>query len=287
MGFDPGEYERLFDDQRVLLRAAAGEPPGGEVASAREDQFRYSRRLSVGLQLVRWKESHRWPETPVERSHARDLPSALVTTEIRTWVSATRSGRLERDLLGFAFTTAQARESWERIGRPAMFEGPSHPQGIAPGGTDRHHIGYLSLTREELFEFPTDPELIYERLRAARPGKPAAATVFQQLRGSIEIRERPELRDGIYHAFALVPGVQIGTRAEDAIGRPGTAVHFVRDDQDTDREQQLILDAHSYELLGERCVIVDRTTGSFDVPNGTTISDLVCIHAVTDEPQAP
>ena len=261
MGFDRDEYERLFEGQRVLLRAAAGDPPRGEVAPAREDQFRYSRRLSVGLQLVRWQESRKWPTTPIHRSEARDLPNALVTTEMRTWSSATRSGRLERDLLGFAFTTA-------------------------PGGANRYHIGDLSLTREELFEFPTDPELIYERLRAVRPEQSAAATVFQQLRGSIGLSERPELRAGIYHTFALVPGVQVDPHAEDAIGRTGAAVRFVRDDQSTDREEQLIVDTDYYELLGERFVIVDPSTSSFDVAEGTIVCDLVSIRAVTDEPES-
>jgi hypothetical protein len=271
MGFDRDEYERLFE---------------GEVAPAREDQFRYSRRLSVGLQLVRWQESRKWPTTPIHRSEARDLPNALVTTEMRTWSSATRSGRLERDLLGFAFTTPEAREAWEQLGRPAMFEGPSRPQGIAPGGANRYHIGDLSLTREELFEFPTDPELIYERLRAVRPEQSAAATVFQQLRGSIGLSERPELRAGIYHTFALVPGVQVDPHAEDAIGRTGAAVRFVRDDQSTDREEQLIVDTDYYELLGERFVIVDPSTSSFDVAEGTIVCDLVSIRAVTDEPES-
>ena len=61
-------------------------------------------------------------------------------------------------MLGFAFATSEARETWERLGRPAMFETAAVPPGIAPGGTGRYRIGYLSLTRSELFEFPTDPQ---------------------------------------------------------------------------------------------------------------------------------
>ena len=262
---------------------------GGVVdgSQARDDQFNYSRRLSVVLQLVRWTESSRWPETPIRAEQAGGLANALVTTEMRTWASATRAGRLERDLLGFAFTTPEARGTWERLGRPSMFTGPPSPQAIAPNGADHYNIGYIPLTRRELFEFPTDPQAIYERLRAVRPEQRAAATVFQQLQSAIGIQARPELRAGIYHAFALLPGVRIDADATDAIGRHGTAIRFVRDDQDTDREQQLILDTHSYELLGERVAIVDAAASSLDVNDGTITTETVCIRAVTDEPAAP
>jgi hypothetical protein len=287
MEFDRDEYETLFDEQRTLVRAAVGDGGIVDGSQARDDQFHYSRRLSVVLQLVRWTESRRWPETPIRSGPARSLANALVTTEMRTWASATRTGRLERDLLGFAFTTPEARETWERLGRPSMFDGPPGPQAIAPSGADRHNIGYIPLTRRELFEFPTDPQAIYERLRSVRPENPAAATVFQQLRSAIGIQERPELRAGIYHAFALVPGVRIDADATDAIGRHGTVIRFVRDDQDTDREQQLILDARSYELLGERVAIVDAAASSLDVVDGTITTETVCIRAVTDEPAAP
>src|ERR1039458_6248420 len=109
MGFDRDEYARLLTTSgRCCVR-----PPA----------------TAGTLRTRKWSCSSFAGPSPAggqrRRSPARAprLPNALVTTEMRTWGSATPTGRLERDLLGFALRTADALDRCEWLGRPGILDG--------------------------------------------------------------------------------------------------------------------------------------------------------------------
>jgi hypothetical protein len=280
---DLERLEERLEGQRLLLRKVAGRPGQILPLAAGDEQYRHVRSAAVQLQIVRWSENEQCAGA-VTRDQLNTLPLAFVTTEQNTWVSLGRTGRVDRKLHGFAFVTTGAQETWVGVGRPALFDETGIPHEVVPAGRDCYRLGYLLLSRAELSAFPTDPELIYERLRAIRPEQPAPSQVFGQLHMALQAFLPAALRVGVYQALPLVPGVRIVRDACDGLGRPGVLVCLAAGHQ----EQQLIVDRHSFALLGERVIVAGGDGNPLSLPVGTATRDLVYIeHAVTDAPCGP
>jgi hypothetical protein len=276
-------FEEVYESQELLLRRASA---GAELRAERfadEDQFRFSRSITLRLQLVRSLDTDDRGERP--RLAATDQPSlsptAFVLIDQRAWSSATRTGRLDYRQLAVEFTTAEAQRRWEELGSPSLL--PRSPTGIAPSGEYTHLLGTIALSRSELHEFPTDPHVICERLLATRPDDPPK--VLSQLIEALRSGPKPAaLRGGIYRALLLQPTVVARGTARDGAGREGIALRYVREDQDRDHENELILDPRSFELLGTRTRMLGNWAGRLGIPEGSVTENTVMLeHNVTND----
>ncbi len=124
-----------------------------------------------------------------------------------------------------------------------------------------------------LQSLPTDPQallnLIYKQTAGAgqSPDQEAFTTIGDLLRESIA---PPEVSAALYRAAALIPGVTVVSSAVDAAGRPGIAVSFTSNGE----QSEWIFDKQSFQLLGE-----------LDYVNGTlTVKSAIMTRAFVDHP---
>jgi hypothetical protein len=111
-----------------------------------------------------------------------------------------------------------------------------------------------------LQSLPTDPptllNLIYKNTAGAgqSPDQEAFTTIGDLLRESIA---PPQVSAALFRAAALIPGVTVVPGAVDAAGRPGVAVSFT-----SNREQsEWIFDRHTLQMLGELEFLNGTLTG--------------------------
>lgn len=101
-----------------------------------------------------------------------------------------------------------------------------------------------------LQSLPTDPHtllnLIYKQTAGAgqSPDQEAFTTIGDLLRESIA---PPEVSAALFRAAALIRGVTVIPRAVDAVGRPGIAVSFTSNGE----QSEWIFDKHTLQMLGE------------------------------------
>jgi hypothetical protein len=111
-----------------------------------------------------------------------------------------------------------------------------------------------------LQSLPTDPRvllnLIYTTEKGAgqSPGQEAFTTIGDLLDESIA---PPEVSAALYKAAALIPGVSVVPDAVDAIGRPGVAVSFTFNGE----QSEWIFDKNTLQWLGERDFMNGTLTG--------------------------
>lgn len=246
---------------------------------AREDQFQYTRTETFNLQILDQLILSLAAEerSTITQADLQHRARAFVLRETRSWTSATRVGRIQFTELDVTFLAPHAPELWHVNGRPALTRGP---QGIAPGGEHTYRVGNISLSKQELLEFPTDPQLICERLLATRPHDPAK--VLTQLVESLRSGPKPAaLRRGIHDALLLLENVRAAGTSTDRAGRDGSSLRFARDEE---RELELIFDAGSFELLGQRTRARAGLAERLEVPAKTLVEDMaITERAVTDE----
>jgi hypothetical protein len=266
-----------------LLRASAGAdlrtPP-----FPRDDQFYYTRSVTLSVQnldrLILNLAGADGPST-LTRADLQGTARGFVLTEHRGWASATRTGRVLHTELDITLLAPHPQDLWHANGRPSL-RPPSMPQAVAATGEHTYRVGNISLSREQLLEFPTDPQLICERLLATRPEDPPK--VLTQLVDALRSGPKPvALRRGIHGALLLQPNVRAVGSVWDGAGREGLALRYIREDQDRHHEQELILDGRSFELIGRRCRALDGLARRFGVPTGAVIENTVVLErAVTD-----
>lgn len=101
-----------------------------------------------------------------------------------------------------------------------------------------------------LQSLPTDPRtllnLIYKQTAGAgqSPDQEAFTTIGDLLRESIA---PPEVSAALFRAAALIPGVTVVPSAVDAAGRPGIAVSFSSNGE----QSEWIFDKQTLQMLGE------------------------------------
>jgi hypothetical protein len=249
----------------------------------RDDQFYYSRSITLSLQnldrLILSLASAESPST-VTRADLQHAARGFVTAEHRGWTSATRIGRVQQTQLDIAMLPPHPHDLWHANGRPSLTR--RVPQDVAPTGGHTHRVGNISLSRRELFDFPTDPQIICERLLATRPHDPSK--VLTQLVESLRSGPKPAaLRRGIYGALLLVANVRAAGTATDGAGREGASLRYTREDQDRDREVELILDASSFELIGKRTHALEEMASRLGIPAGAVIENTVIMERATTD----
>lgn len=112
-----------------------------------------------------------------------------------------------------------------------------------------------------LQSLPTDPHtllnLIYKQTAGAgqSPAQEAFTTIGDLLRESIA---PPAVSAALFRAAALIPGVTVVSRAVDAAGRPGVAVSFTSNGE----QSEWIFDSQSLQMLGELDFVDGTLTGT-------------------------
>ena len=230
----------------------------------RDDEYFYVESQGTGLSMFAGSSPR--PETV-----------ALVTNERKIWTSIDRPGRLDERMLGVTHPNAKGKLA----GSPADVFVP--PPGTVIGKQGRYHLGLTRLTREEMLAYPTDPQTIYDRLRAGTGGRGTspAGEVFAEIGDALRKSPAPAgLRGGLYRALALVPGVQLVGDVKDRLGRDGVAVAFTA----VGVRHELVFDATSSEILAEREILVSPAEAEVALSAGSVIGDTVYVRrAVVDQ----
>lgn len=181
----------------------------------------------------------------------------VVMFDRRIWTSPSRPGRLLETPVSIRPLAG---------GPPTPIRRDGRGRTLPPQGTYR--LGNLKLTRAELLRFPTEPDAIVARFRAAQP-RVTDVSLFDQLGDALrESPAPPAVRAGLYRAMATLPGVQLVGPTRDERQRPGIAVGY----RDGGYRRDLIIDTRSAEMLAERSVLVDPAITGDDVPRGTITS---------------
>ena len=204
----------------------------------------------------------------------------LVTSDRSFWTSTTRPGLLRSRVLKTDFP---ATPRGERAAAMALRIHSILP-AVAP--SQSYFLGSTSLSRDDLLNYPTDPQVIYARLltETAGRGHSPSHAVVDVITGWL--REQPStsaLRAGMFGALALVPGVTAIGESTDSQGRKGPAYSFT----DTGTRTEMIFDGATWELLAVRGVLVDPATAAVPLPRGTVVEDAVYLERkITDTASA-
>jgi hypothetical protein len=128
------------------LRAVADVAQHAPARVPRDDQYYYVRSRGTNLSM--------FAGVDPQHEHA----ASLVESEREIWLSVDRPGRLiTRRIAAHPLTPADAGRT----------QGPESPSGVQPiGATRGYTIGGEHLTRAQLLAFPTDPQAVYDRIRA-------------------------------------------------------------------------------------------------------------------------
>jgi hypothetical protein len=184
---------------------------------------------------------------------------------------AFRNGAGDRDL---GLDPLHDREIWlpGDASKPAMIKENGHTEEFSAGRTAEQQFAGL----------PTDPQRILDKVYTdtAGRGHGREEAAFKELQSYLFEASPPstELRTALYHAAALIPGVE-KVDAVDAVGRAGVALAF-HDTVDGSRSEW-IFDAKTLAYLGERDVQVEAKDGRpAGAVNGTTA---VLVVAVVDQ----
>jgi hypothetical protein len=190
----------------------------------------------------------------------------VLTYDRRVWTSPTQAGRL--------YETAITRQPLLG-GRKVQLGNPDAPQHLEPTGG--YLIGRVRLSRRELLAFPTDPDAIVARMRAAEPGA-TSADLFDGIAGALrEAPAPPKLRAGLFGALARVPGVRLIGATHDPRGRVAVAIGL---DAGGGTRTELFLNPKTGELLAERVIITEPPAGRSALPAGTTLTSTVYLRRV-------
>lgn len=154
---------------------------------------------------------------------------------VSTWVAQDRSGFRREEVLSSVIADAD-RQAWLEAGRPELDLPRTHeyPPGEVP--------------IPDVSQWPTDPEVL---LRALRSGElvdrpPGDDQVFILI-GEILSQDvaAPKLQAALFECAARLDGVVLVGRAEDQLGRSGTAVELSSPGSRT----RLVFDPDSAHLL--------------------------------------
>ncbi|MGW0518037.1 CU044_5270 family protein [Crossiella sp. NPDC003009] len=113
---------------------------------------------------------------------------------------------------------------------------------------------------------PADPAALYERLRAGLRPELAESGAFENARAALRTgRLRTEVRNRLYQALRLLPGITVKDGAVDLGGRHGVSLGLAGELSST----EIIIEPASGRFLGERAVV---RQDSEHFPRGTIIS---------------
>ncbi|HEY0280529.1 MAG TPA: CU044_5270 family protein [Solirubrobacterales bacterium] len=209
VGGVPGRGTRQNRLGGVLDRAAsvAAATGGARDETVAAHQFAYRKTREVSLDTTR-RGSRSW--------------SVYQRATREEWVAWDGSGLLRIESEPTRFATSADRAEWEAAGEPSFLA-----LGFA-GRTEDHWLaaGMLDRSFEQL---PTGPIVLAARLESQARAKGGSTSVGAATLGEIaeDLREpgaSPELRQALYEAAKLVPGIEYLGARTDPDGRRGIAV---------------------------------------------------------------
>lgn len=243
----PGQYLYIESHQWQMANTSAG---GKQLAYLQE---------SVTQTWVPYDRTQEW----VQRSH---------NTGQRKWVHGS-----DADLVALGVVPNQDVE--EVRGKCGDF----YPEGgMRPC---QRKGGWQEPTAEFVATLPSDPQQLYDRIRAAMADEPSGPdwATLGFVKEAIQRGLMPaELRANLYRALALLPSLEVTDRNANLDGRLGIGLGADRGDQ----RVELIIDPATGQFIGER-LTATRSRGV--TPAGTVVSytslSTGVVDKVGDEPK--
>ncbi|MGW5259585.1 CU044_5270 family protein [Microbispora sp. NPDC004025] len=193
----------------------------------------------------------------------------LYRTKRTIWLSAdgTRDGALKIDHL-----EPRAYPGW-----------PIPPEAYKEKGTEWMRLPACDSVRDTAYitlkKLPADPEkmrsYLYDRPRGDNPPDTGAWTAVGDLLRETYV-PAPQ-RAALFKAAATIPGVTVTENIEDAAGRSGIGVGRVSGGV----REEIIFDPSTYELLGERGIVVDEKAA--EAPAGSLVASTAQLEVTVDD----
>jgi hypothetical protein len=231
----PGVSEAAAEALRQQARIAAAQPA---IPPPKSGQYLYTKTRETGL-----------------ISHAsRSGGYRYWNTVLReSWLGTDSPGRLRTVAGRDVFLTPDDRSAWRAAGSPPLTSNGFCGQRICD---DRASHG---LRVRDLSDVPTDPDRVQQLIeqRKLESGPPGDAETFAIIGDLLrETYAPPKFRAALYRVASQLPDIKLLGAVRDGAGRKGVAVGYVIGDQ----REDLIFDPKTSALLGERSVVVARTT---------------------------
>lgn len=195
-----------------------------------------------------------------------------VTTR-EEWMTPDGPGRMRIVAGPSHFVGAGDRAEWEEAGRPGF---------LALGFGSRTEVHWIAgdVMRKRVEDLPTDPAALIVRLRheaqAERGEFPLPAATLQVIAEDLRSpAASPKLRQALYEAAELVPGIRYFGARTDAEGRDGVAIGVTGLGPDGKAQFALIFDPETTRPLATEAI---APTGAGAGPT---------IRRVTTYPEAP
>lgn len=193
----------------------------------------------------------------------------LYRTKRTIWLSAdgTRDGALKIEYL-----EPHAYPGW-----------PIPPEAYKEKGTEWMRLPACNSVRDTAYtslkKLPADPEkmraYLYDRPHGDNPPDTEAWTAVGDLLRETYV-PAPQ-RAALFKAAATIPGVTVTENTEDAAGRTGIGVGRVSGGV----REEIIFDPSTYELLGERGIVVDEKEAK--APTGSLVASTAQLEVTVDD----
>ncbi|MBE3010090.1 CU044_5270 family protein [Microbispora sp. NEAU-D428] len=193
----------------------------------------------------------------------------LYRTKRTIWLSAdgTRDGSLKIEYL-----EPHAYPGW-----------PIPPEAYKEKGTEWMRLPACNSARDTAYtnlkKLPADPErmraYLYDRPHGDNPPDTGAWTAVGDLLRETYV-PAPQ-RAALFKAAATIPGVTVTENVEDAAGRTGIGVGRVSGGV----REEIIFDSSTYELLGERGIVVDEKEAK--APTGSLVASTAQLEVTVDD----
>ncbi|WP_169944198.1 CU044_5270 family protein [Microbispora sp. H11081] len=167
---------------------------------------------------------------------------------------------------------------------PQAYPGwPVPPEAYRDKGTEWMRLPACDSTRDTAYvnlkNLPADPEkmraYLYDRPRGDNPPDTGAWTAVGDLLRETYV-PAPQ-RAALFKAAATIPGVTVTENVEDASGRSGIGVGRVS----RGVREEIIFDPSTYELLGERGIVVDAKEAK--APAGSLVASTAQLEVTVDD----
>ncbi|MEU7939954.1 CU044_5270 family protein [Microbispora bryophytorum] len=167
---------------------------------------------------------------------------------------------------------------------PRAYPGwPIPPEAYREKGTEWMRLPACNSVRDTAYtslrKLPADPEkmraYLYDRPRGDNPPDTGAWTAVGDLLRETYV-PAPQ-RAALFKAAATIPGVTVNESAEDAAGRTGIGVGRVSGGV----RAEIIFDPSTYELLGERGIVVDEKEAK--APTGSLVASTAQLEVTVDD----
>jgi hypothetical protein len=229
--------------------------PGGGTITVRELAYRAAAAAERQPQ-VRPKQWVYWKET---RSRAQSSIFQVWTTADSTKAAFAAHGKVHR----FNFT---GRGDRQYIGQPEGSELPG--RGTVTSG----ETGTIPVKYAALGSLPRSPQALLRYLANLPlphrsgwgPAPVREFTIIEELLTTYVMP--PPLTAELYRALGEIPGVTVDTHAVDVAGRPG--VGFLHSEQPAAGAEEIIIDPHTYRLMGTALIVRPSPGSAPRVLNG-------------------